>query len=161
MRQIRAFAQAVGRCMVMHGSSRTGVCDGARPVTPTGQKKLRTSHPSGLLIDNFASPIEQHAARSSLMSLLTRSANSMRLCPCCAFLPRSTLVGAKIMGSTEVNVSGVTSSWRWWGAVEHTRDLPRGAGVGAVAGLGRLYSRPGSARRWVGPELERLVQHSC
>ena len=28
---VRAFAQAVGRCIVVHGSSRAGICDGAQP----------------------------------------------------------------------------------------------------------------------------------
>jgi len=39
-------------------------------MSQTGQKKRRTSHSSGLLIDTFASPIEHHKARSSLISLL-------------------------------------------------------------------------------------------
>jgi len=84
--------------------------------------------------------------RSSSMSLVHQIRGFNALCQVATFLPRSTSVPARIESSNR-EVAGVARNWRWWGAVEHTRDLPRGLGVGNGAVRSCLRSRLGLACR--------------
>jgi hypothetical protein len=71
----------VGRCMVLHGGSHAGVCDGAPPVSRADHKERRASHPSGSFIDAVGRPSSGTARPPSLMRLPDQARDFNALMP--------------------------------------------------------------------------------